>query len=60
LRANVNLYKDDDVIAQLEQQISNLNLDETDGKSKLTTDLSKGKTQVEGEERQVKAAKRKT
>ena len=28
LRANVNLYKDDDIIGQLEAQISNMTLDE--------------------------------
>jgi hypothetical protein len=58
-RANVNLYKDDDVIGQLEAQIGNMNLDDTK-ESSLKTVLDKGIKLTAGEERPVKKAVRKT
>lgn len=54
LRANVNLYKDDDVIGELEAQIANMALD--DKPSKLKADLESGT--IGG--RKVKTAARKT
>ena len=54
----MNLYRDDDIVAQLEAKISNLNLEEND--SQLKKDLASGSTNVRGEQRNVKAAKRKT
>lgn len=53
------LYKDDDIIAQLENQISNLKLDD-DPSAKLIGDFAKGTPKIEGEERQIKLAKRTT
>ena len=58
LRANVNLYRDDDVIAALEAQMGQMTLDEK--ASNFDKDLKIGVTKVAGEERKVKAAKRKT
>ena len=58
LRQNVNLYRDDDIVAQLEAKISNMNLD--DDASQLKKDLETGKTKVGGEERSIKTATRKT
>jgi hypothetical protein len=56
LRANINLYKDEDIIAQL----AALTLDETPAQSKLKKDLQSGKAVVEGDIRKVKEVKRKT
>lgn len=57
LRANVNLYKDDDIMAELEEKIAGMNLEDT---SKVKKDLDNGKSNVGGEERTVKSAVRKT
>ena len=58
LRANVNLYKDDDIIAQLEDKISKMNLEEKD--SKVKEAIGKGQIKVGENERVVKGAVRKT
>jgi hypothetical protein len=55
-RANVNLYREDDIIGQLEAQISNLTLDDKE-KSNLKKNLESGKT-IDGKE--MKTAVRKT
>lgn len=57
-RGNMNLYKDEDVIAQLQAQIAGMTLEEKP--SQLTNQLKSGSSQVEGEDRKIKAAKRKT
>ena len=53
LRANINLYKNDDIIAQLNEKIGKMSLDES---SQLKKDLEAGKKG----DRQVKAGVRKT
>ena len=64
LRANINLYRDDDVINQLEQQLSSLTLQENTsssaqvGKSPNDAALDKGTAKVGGQERKVVKAKR--
>jgi len=56
-RANMNLYKDDDVIGQLEAQISNMKLDDKpEEPSKLKKDMEAGKAG----DRVIKAGVRKT
>ena len=59
LRANINLYRDDDVINQLEQQLNSLSL--TEGKPGLSPSdvaLQKGSVEVDGQTRKVVKAKR--
>lgn len=56
-RANVNLYRDDDIIGQLEAKISGLTLEES---SKLEKNLESGTSRVGSDDRQVKKAVRKT
>ena len=60
LRANVNLYKDDDIIAQLEAKIGNMTLEDNAKESTLKQDLDKGVSNVGGDHREVKKAVRKT
>ena len=47
LRANVGLYRDDDVMAELEAKIAKMGID--DEPSKQSTDLKKGVANVGGE-----------
>jgi hypothetical protein len=58
-RSNVNLYKNDDAIAELEAEMGALTLNEGE-KSKFGQDLKQGKTKVMGEMREIKEIKRKT
>mmetsp|Transcript_37578 Transcript_37578/g.57568 ORF Transcript_37578/g.57568 Transcript_37578/m.57568 type:complete len:476 (-) Transcript_37578:174-1601(-) len=57
-RAGMNLYKDQDVIAELESQINKLSI--SDKPSELKQGMEGGKMNVEGEDREVKTAKRRT
>jgi len=56
LRANVNLYKDDDIIGQLEAKIGKMTLED----SSLKQDLAKGSSNIGGQERKVSTGVRKT
>ena len=63
MRANINLYKDEDVIAQLEAQLGGLSLNEGQvkaGKSPNDIALDQGKAVVGGQTRKVVKAKRQT
>ena len=61
MRANINLYKDEDVIASLEQKLGALTLDSTaTGKSPADAALDKGTAEVAGTTRKVVKAKRTT
>lgn len=64
MRANINLYKDEDVIAQLEAQLGGLSLTNepstTSGKSPNDVALEKGQAVVGGQTRKVVKAKRST
>jgi nonsense-mediated mRNA decay protein 3 len=58
IRQNVNLYKDDDVIDELEKQLAGLALDDkkpeaTVKKSSVSEALDKGQATVNGKERKV-------
>ena len=62
-RAHMNIYRNDDVIAQLEKKIQNLDLEEKKveiRKSPLQQDLDAGIAKVEGKERKVVKGSRKT
>ena len=59
LRANINLYKDDDIMAELESKMQSMGLDEVEP-SQLSKDLNKGTAKVAGQEREIKSAVRKT
>jgi len=58
-RANVNLYKDDEAIAELEAGMGSLSLNQNE-KSAFGKAMKDGVTNVQGEERVVKQAVRKT
>ena len=58
-RANVNLYRNDDIIGQLEAQIGKMTLDDAK-QSNIKSDIEKGVSKVGNEERLVKKAVRKT
>lgn len=58
LRATVNLYKDDDVIAQLEAQIGNLKLEDDQPKDGRVVKTAVRKTQA-GKEKQQESEKEK-
>ena len=60
MRANINLYKDDDVIGQLEAQLGGLSLNDgpKSGKSPNDLALDSGKASIGGQERKVVKAKR--
>ena len=57
-RASVNLYKNDDIIRQLEAKVNSMSLN--DMPSTLKDDLDKGVSKTTGQEREVKTAVRKT
>lgn len=59
MRANINMYKDEDVINSLEQQLSSLTLS-AQTKSPNDVALEKGSVQVGNETRKVVKAKRTT
>ena len=59
-RSKMNLYKDTDVIAQLESQIKNMSLDDKPSESEFKKKLGGGELKVDGQEREVKKAKRRT
>lgn len=56
MRANINLYKDEDVIGQLEKQLGSLTLKE--GKSPIDEALDKGQVKVGSQTRKIVKAKR--
>lgn len=56
LRANVNLYKDDDVIAQLEKQIGNLKLEDAPVKFGDRDIKTAPRKTAAGKEKQVESA----
>jgi hypothetical protein len=58
LRANVGLYRDDDVMAELEAKVAKMGI--SDEPSKLKSELKKGSANVGGEVREIKSAVRKT
>jgi len=65
IRQNVNLYKDDDVIGELEKQLAGLALDDKKPeasveKSSVAQALDKGQATVNGKERKVVKVARKT
>lgn len=62
MRANINLYRDDDVINALEQQLGSLSLTEGQSSIKSPADaaLEKGTTKVGTQERKVVKVKRGT
>jgi len=53
MRANINLYKDEAVIAELEKRLAGLDLDEKAKKSPLMEAMEKGGAVVGGKERKV-------
>lgn len=53
MRANINLYKDEAVIAELEKRLAGLDLDDKAKKSPLMEAMEKGGTVVGGKERKV-------
>jgi len=59
LRANINLYKDDDVINELEKQLAAMTIDETK-KSPIGEALEKGSATVQGKDRKIIKASRLT
>ena len=62
MRANINLYKDEDVINSLEKQLGGLSLAPTEaiGKSPADAAIDAGKAVVGGQARKVVKAKRST
>ena len=54
----VNILQDEDVIAQLEAQMAGLSV--TKGTSKLAQSLKDGSANVQGQERKIKKAARRT
>ena len=59
MRAGINLYKDEDVINQLEKQLKSMSLNDM-AKSPNDAALDKGIAVVAGESRMVHKAKRTT
>lgn len=61
MRQNINLYRDDDVIGELEKQLQAMSLNtEAASKSPIDQALDKGSANVGGQERKVIKAKRTT
>ena len=60
MRSNINLYKDEDVINQLENQLAAMSLDNKPEKSPADQALDSGKIQIGGKTRKVVKAKRTT
>lgn len=59
LRANVNLYKDDDIMAELEAKVAKMGIHDEET-SNYKKELNKGEVNVGGQKRIVKSAVRKT
>lgn len=57
LRGQIDLYKNEDVIRELEKKMAGIDLDK---QSTVATTLEKGKGKVAGEERRVAKGARKT
>jgi hypothetical protein len=60
MRQNINLYRDDDVIGELEKQLAGMSIAEDSSKSPLDKALDTGEATVGGDKRKVLKAKRST
>lgn len=59
MRGQIDLFKNEDVINEIEKKLAGMNLEETK-KSQIQSDLEKGKAKVGAEDRRVVKAPRKT
>ncbi len=60
MRSNINLYKDEDVINQLEKQLQSMTLEKQPEKSPADAALDRGQIKKGGQTRKVVKAKRTT
>lgn len=58
MRAHINIYKDEDVIAELEKKLAGLDLEGTAKASPISEAMEQGTAVVAGQERKVVAGKR--
>jgi hypothetical protein len=60
LRAQIDLYKNEDVINELEKKLAGMNIEEEAKKSNVQAAIDSGKKQVGGDERKIVKGARKT
>lgn len=60
LRGQIDLYKNEDVINELEKKLAGMTIDDAGKKSKIQAELDSGKSKVGNEERRLAKGARKT